>query len=353
MPRIRIEAQTPNPTMPQIVLCPKCDARVSVTEKQAGRRVQCPRCTKPFLTVASADLDSSVTSLGNLNDLGDDDWMDLPPLDSDMVTAQKPSPMGQRRLVQAEQNAEEQATEQAANRETPRADVMAWTGRTFKIFLDPVVWFHWFGLSGFLGLAVYFTVINPLIGFGTLPIMVMTSLVVLSCGLAIVNAVANGHPEVDDWPTLDVFLWLESTLMVAAALMCSVMPVGLLCAILFPNSLATALLIILGAHLLFPFVLLSMLHEQSMTCPVSLDVIQSYRKSRRACHAFYFPAAATLMLPVVYFFVVPPTPTNYAIGAAIGVIAAFVYSAMLGCFAQSLVLAGLSLNAAVKPEESS
>jgi DNA-directed RNA polymerase subunit M/transcription elongation factor TFIIS len=56
--------------MSEIVHCPKCQAAVSVAPSQAGQRVQCPSCLKPFLAPKSLAGTASASA-------EDEDWLSL------------------------------------------------------------------------------------------------------------------------------------------------------------------------------------------------------------------------------------------------------------------------------------
>ncbi|QEF96444.1 hypothetical protein Mal15_04720 [Stieleria maiorica] len=389
--------------MAQIVLCPKCNARVSVRERQAGRRVRCPACSQPFLTAPAAE-----------NSAGDhqgEDWLGLEDSPSDSNFAPQASqgteqfrlrcpkcesvkyvsvrqvgstvrcndchsrvrvPRPPKKLVASSSSASQSAplpdsfpsselhpferrtenaglvidnlmksaevvVEQEAEDLSRTENAMnSWVKSVTSVFVDPGVVIHLVAVASLLAVSVAATVARPRLGFATFPVMAIGFSLAMTCGLAIVDAVANGSRTVEDWPTIDLYAWLESCLIVGAALVCSVTPALFLATLFSTHTLVTVSLMLLGAHLMFPYVVLSILDNQTVMAPVSFDVFRGFQRSRRASRLFYFAAGATLAVPLVYFAFAPPEPIYAGVGAAICVAIAFLYAAMLGRFAYSL-----------------
>ncbi|MCS7468962.1 hypothetical protein NZK35_20100 [Stieleria sp. ICT_E10.1] len=403
--------------MTQIVLCPKCNVRVSVSESQAGRRVRCPGCSQPFLTAPVANqVIQSVAATDH-----DEDWLGLKDLPSDLNFAPQKAPQASpdieqfrvrcpkcesikyvsisqvgstvrcndchsrvkvprppKKLVSSssptptshlasdpfpdsfpgsETHPFERRTENAglvieSVMKSAEVDVEAedqklsreenamssWTKSILSVFIDPGVVIHLVAVALFLALPVAGTVARPRLGFATFPFMAIAFSLAMTCGLAIVHAVANGSRTVEDWPTIDLYAWLESCLIVGAALVCSVTPALFLATLFSSRALVTVGLMLFGAHLVFPYVVLSILDNQTVMAPISLDVLRGFKRSRQECRVFYVAAGATLAAPLVYFWFAPPEPLYAGIGAALCVVIAFLYAAMLGRFAYSLAI---------------
>lgn len=192
---------------------------------------------------------------------------------------------------------------------------------------------HLLVLAAFLSVPVGITVSDTKLGFATFPFMAIGFSLAMTCGLALIQSIANAEKNVEEWPTIDLYAWLESCLIVGSALVCSVTPSLFLATLVTAETLVTVSLMLVGAHLLFPFFILSILETQSVFAPVSLDVAQSWKRCWKECRQFYVLAGSILGLAPLYFAMVPRNPVTAGIGAAICVLITFLYAALLGRFA--------------------
>jgi len=169
---------------------------------------------------------------------------------------------------------------------------------------------------------------------------------VLVCAFAILEAVANGQDRVDEWPAFNPAEWLGSYLVALVAFILSGAPGAVIGWLLFSSapllSLAT---ILLSLFALFPFVLLSILDNDSVFAPISTDVTKSVSRCPDAWGTLYFSSMLlfgslflldsfiySLAASVIVVFVLPFLTVSFW----------FIYFAMLGRLAFSI---GQAINA--------
>ena len=298
--------------------CPACESILYVTLDQANCQVRCEDC----LTVVRVP--QAPPHLVN-------DQFAVPNRQPETLAQEFPVPVrdfADRLEERMREDAERVRIEsEKAKRST---GLIGWFRMVFGILIDPGVLLHMITLMICMSLPVALTVFQPFYAFGTVPFIGIAFTVLISCGLGIINSVANGFDHVDDWPTIDLFSWLESTFIVGAALVCAITPSLFMATILHSDTLTRVTLMLAGAHLLFPFVILSMLDMQTVLAPISVDVAKGYRDCSGECMTFYVAAAALIAIGPFYFANAPYGPVYAGIGTAIAVLIAFFYFAMVG-----------------------
>lgn len=328
--------------MSQIVLCPKCGVRVAIKTEQQGRRVQCPSCEQPFSAPAAL-------GDGNQGDTEEVNWLSLPVPSGGQTPSDAPAAAGSSATSSSQQkhehsgasvsdylqSAEDADAESESEQAKREGQFNGWAMPVLGIFKDPGVILHLVVLAIAMALPVGITVFDRKYGFATFPFMAIGFSLVMTCGLSIVQAIANGESAVDEWPTIDLWAWLESSMVVASAMICSVAPALFLATLFSAETLVTVSLMLCGAHLLFPLVVLSILDTQSVFVPLSLDVIRSCQSCRKECQVFFAIAGVVLALGPLYFFLTPATPVMAGVGVAFCVLIAFLYAALLGRLAYS------------------
>lgn len=107
--------------------------------------------------------------------------------------------------------------------------------------------------------------------------------------LAIIETTATGHDKMEHWPDFEIFEWLKSALFFVNSLAVCCMPAGFL-AIVTGASWITLLTIPI-LFLLFPFILLSMLDENTPMMPYSEFMYRSIGRVKGAWIKFYVQSA--------------------------------------------------------------
>src|SRR5690606_16308284 len=112
-------------------------------------------------------------------------------------------------------------------------------------------------------------------------------IMVVSCGFAIMQSVANGEDRVSEWPIFDPMETLGEMVVVLAAIAFAAGPAWTPGIYLFQGGLVTVAMSMISLYLLFPVVLLSMLDEQSILSPFSADVTKSVMRAADQWGAAY------------------------------------------------------------------
>lgn len=230
--------------------------------------------------------------------------------------------------------AEEPDEEFKPDHEAP--DTVGWIKSVLGIFLDPGVIIHFVGLSIFVGAPAAFVAYYPMLAVGAFPLAMIGAIMTVTCGFAIMFSVANNHGRVDDWPTVDPASWFESMLPAIAATAIAVAPAFMVGAIFNATVVIRVALILFSVYVLFPFILLSMLDNQSIAAPFSADVSKSVTKCQDDWGALYFSAGLLFGLLFLYFVFTEMTPVAIAIGVSIAIAISFMYFAMIGRLALAI-----------------
>jgi len=311
--------------------CKVCGSIMYVKATQAGKTVKCSDCYTP-LTVPpppkikkkqSFDLEKAETfGLGE--------------------SPTKPKP------IEAFRKSAEQYLDEASRAEVetppPTYDVpsiAAWLKGIFGIFLDIGVIAHWVILSVFASVLAVL-----LVNFYESRIIIPASFlggfflcaVVISCGFAILQSIANGEKRVVDWPIFDFYAWMEPLFVAFSAFGFSAVPVWFLSQWLFGPGLMAVAITMLSLYILFPFVLLSMLDMGSPFTPFSAEVSRSITNSHEAWGGLYFTSGILFFLLLVFYgmcsTVAPQAAAVMTVFVTIGCV--FLYFAMIGRLAYTI-----------------
>lgn len=224
--------------------------------------------------------------------------------------------------------------------------VKEWFLNVFGIFRDLGVVAHWLGLSAFAAIpaALVLHSEQQILILGLFPAGFFLGVLVVSCGFAIMHAVANEEESVREWPTLDPFAWLGQLAIVVAAASLCVIPIWTACMLVGLPTLLSLFFTMIVVYATFPFVFLSMLDMNSFMMPFSVELARSATQSSEAWGGFYFSSGLLfgglfLLLTVTSAFGVTAA-TMIGVTAAIGV--AFAYFSMVGRLAFAI---GQSVNA--------
>lgn len=224
---------------------------------------------------------------------------------------------------------------------TDTPSVKEWASRVFGIFLDPGVLAHWLILSTFAGLPTYFALgfESPILMLGLFPAGFFLGTIVVSCGFAILQSVANEEDTVSEWPVFDVYGWISQLFGVFSAAFVAAVPALVITQFIFKGSLIGVGLTMFSIYSLFPIVLLSMLDMQSPFIPFSAEVARSFTKCEEAWGGFYF-SSGMLFVGLFLMFMFITALANIQISAIItiflSIAATFIYFAMIGRLAYSI-----------------
>ncbi len=312
------------------VRCKTCDSLMFVKASQAGKTVKCSDCFAPVTIPppprvqkkATIDIDNAATFTLN-----------------EPTTVRKkdtdPNRKSAAKLLEEAARVEEEAS---VVRYSDTPSVLEWLKGVFGIFRDLSVITHWVGLSLVASVPIVFVMIvdKPYFYMMMLPAGLFFGALVVSCGFAILQSVANGEEQVSEWPILDPPSWLGELVFAIAAAGMVAAPVAAICQLLNAGLIGVALTMI-AIYGLFPFVLLSMMDMNSPLKPFSPEVVRSVSKCEEAWGGFYFSSG---LLFAALFFLIVTGRSMGVVGIVISVFAAvgvaFIYFAMIGRLAYAI-----------------
>jgi len=321
------------------VKCMVCDSLMFAKASQAGKTVKCSDCLSPITIPQppkvrkkqTMDIDSAQTF-----GLEQPKTVRNPDADPNRKSAAK-------LLEDAARVDDEPADIHYAD--TP--SVTAWLNGIFGIFRDVGVITHWIGLSLMAVFPILFVMAanHSFFYIALIPGGLFFSALVVSCGFAILQSVANEEERVSEWPILDPPSWLSELVVAVAAAAMVGAPVAVLSQMLVSPLIGIAFTMF-AIYAFFPFVLLSMMDMNSAFAPFSPEVARSVTKCEEAWGGFYFSSG--ILFAVLYFLIFSVGLTG-SVGVSISVFAsvavAFIYFAMIGRLAFAI---GQAVNARPK-----
>ncbi len=326
------------------VTCNTCGSFLYAKASQAGKTVKCSDCYSPVLIPSPP----KVRKKFEVN------------LEEAESFTFEPNPKVERRPDPYQKSADD-LLEQAAREEVvntkPTYDdtpnVFEWLKGIFSPFKDLGVLAHLLGLIvlGCVPAVIVLTIDSPILVLGLFPAGFFLALLTISCGLAILQSVANDEPSVSDWPTLDPGAWLGQLFLVAAAATVAAVPTWIICMLILGPELLSVAITMLSIYVFFPFVLLSMLDMNSAFIPFSSEVARSVTKCEEAWGGFYF-SSGLLFIGLFLIFSTATAAMSPVSGAILAIAAAvagaFMYFGMIGRLAYSI---GQAVNAPPRHDE--
>ncbi len=320
------------------VKCNICGSVIFVKASQAGKTIKCSDCYSP-ITIPSPpkvpqkqkmDIDSAATFK----------------LEQPTSVRRKETDPNRKSAAQLLEEAAREESQAPKNRDTDTPDIREWLAGVFGIFRDMAVLTHWVGLSIVAALAAVLVIAidKPLFYLMTLPAGLFFGALVVSCGFAILQSVANGEKQVSEWPILDPPSWLGELVVAIAAAAVVAAPVAAVSQLLNLGMLGIAVTMF-AIYGFFPFVLLSMMDMNSPLKPFSAEVARSVNKCEEAWGGFYFSSG--LLFAALFLLIVGSRAFGLGvIGVVISIFAAvgtaFIYFAMIGRLAYAI---GQAVNA--------
>jgi DNA-directed RNA polymerase subunit RPC12/RpoP len=318
------------------VRCNVCDSLMFAKASQAGKTVKCSDCHSPITIPPppkvkkkqTMDLDSAQTFA----------------LEQPRTVRRKDTDPNRKSAEQLLAEAAKSEEESQPVRYSDTPNVVEWLSGVFGIFRDISVITHWVGLSILAAVptVAVIAINHPYFYAMMVPAGLFFGALVVSCGFAILQSVANGEKEVSNWPILDPSAWLGELVVAVTAAAIVAAPVAAISHIMNAGLIGVALTM-LAIYGLFPFVLLSMMDMNSALKPFSAEVARSVTKCEEAWGGFYFSSG---VLFAALFLLIVVGKTMGALGIAVAVFAsvgvAFIYFAMIGRLAFAI---GQAVNA--------
>jgi DNA-directed RNA polymerase subunit M/transcription elongation factor TFIIS len=333
--------------------CPICDSLIYAKFSQVGKRIRCSDCHSP-LTVPPPpkvkpkyEHDLEAASTYQFQDGGEDQL------------TRPADPF--RKSADAYLRAAEDAETETEDKEWELPSFQEWFSGLASVFRDPAVILHILILSTLAFVPTAFAVQyeSSVVVMGLFAGGAVFGMIVVACGFAILQAVANGEERVSEWPVFDPMEWVGQLLVAIAAVGVAAGPVWMITHYLFQGGLITVATTMLSLYVLYPIVLMSMMDEQSILVPFSADVTKSVVRAPDQWGAAYL-ASGILFAAMFFLFMI--ASVSPPIGGALitilcSVTGVFVYFAILGRLAFGI---SHSLNAppmvndidrSVKPDE--
>ena len=320
------------------VRCPICESITYAKVSQVGKKIRCHDCHSTILVPKppkpkvkyQPDIESAKAFTFQ---------------DAD-GTGDNPRPVDPFRKSAEEllRNAEASVVEQDDDWTVP--SLRDWAAGVFGIFRDPMVVGQLVILTGLASVpaCVFVVLQNPVLLIGLFVSLLLLSAVVIANGFAILQSVANGEKKVSEWPLIDIIAWMGPLLMTIAALMVASGPVLILGNLVFGVSLTMVTMAMLSIYVLFPFVLLSMLDEESVFVPFSIDVSKSVTRCSEQWGALYLSSGILFFVLFLIFLASAGMPPmmRVVVSIAATIATTFIYFALIGQLAYTI---GHAINA--------
>ena len=320
------------------VRCNVCGTSQYAQAKNAGKTLTCPDCHSPMTIPPPPKRPKKPTVDANA---GDD------------LRFSEAAP--ERRSDDPWRKSAEQLLDEASrtdDEEEPETyydvpKIRDWARTVFSIFTQPAVTVHWIVLSLVASVASYLALASEMqiLVVGLFPFGLLFAAIVVACGFAILQSIANGEREVTEWPLMaDPTEWFGTLLVAVSAAVLAGVPAWAVGQFFFGPNLAAVCLTMLAIYALFPFILLSMLDMQSVFVPFSGDVARSVTQCEESWGGFYFSSGllffALFLIYVIGSLMTPASASVLYLFATVGV--SFVYFSMLGRLAYAI---GQTVNA--------
>jgi ribosomal protein S27E len=315
------------------VKCPTCESLTYAKTSQVGKTIRCGDCHSTIVVPAppkakvkySPDIESAKAF--TFQDTGDDG--NQPRI---------PDPL--RKSASDYLRDAEAAIDETEEEEWTLPSFGDWFKGVFGIFRDPSVIGYWIFLSVFAALptivALYYE--SSMIVMGLFVGGLLYGAILVAHGFAILQSVANGEDEVSEWPVIDFFGWMGPLFIAASAIAVSAGPVWFVTQFVGMPTLVVVGLSMLSLYFLLPFVLLSMLDEQSVLMPFSSEVSKSVTRCGEQWGLAYLTSAVLFIALFLTLVVASAMPLvmSVLVSCAATVAAVFLYSGILGRLAFSI-----------------
>lgn len=254
----------------------------------------------------------------------------------------------------AEASRQEEDASPPVYEDTP--NVLEWVNNVFGIFKDPGVIMHWVCLSVAAAIPTALLVsieqesLQLLLTIGMMIGGLILGGITVSCAFAILLSVANGNDQVEDWPSTDVFQWLDQLTLVLGATGLVAIPMWTICFLTNSTGLLGVALVMFSIYLLLPFILLSMLDMGSVFAPFSPELARSVSKCQEEWGGFYFSSGLLFGLLFLFTAIIWYLPGSLGIVATttLCIFTTFAYFGMMGRLAYTI---GQSVNAPPKKND--
>jgi len=330
------------------VTCKTCGTIMYAKAVNSGKTVKCSDCYSDII-IPKAPKIRKKTEI----DIANAETFSLGQNTSEAKSTADPFKKSADALL-AEASREEEDASPPIYEDTP--NVLEWTKTVFGIFKDPGVIMHWVVLSvaaaipTALLLSIEQESLQLLLTVGMMVGGLLLGAITVSCAFAILLSVANDNEHVEDWPSMDIFQWLDQVALVLSAAGLVAIPMWTICYLTNSTGLLGIALVMFSIYLLLPFILLSMLDMGSVFTPFSPELARSVSKCQEEWGGFYFSSG--LLFTALFLFIA----MAWSMAGSLGIVASitltifttFTYFGMMGRLAYTV---GQSVNAPPKKND--
>lgn len=310
------------------VKCPICESLTYAKINQVGKKIRCGDCHSTIVvppppkvkTKYQPDIESAKAYTFQDSDNSGDH--------------PKPADPFRKSADEYLRSAEAAVVEKADDDDWTVPSIKDWAINVVGIFRDPSVIGYWVFLSALAAIpaciAIQFS--SSIILMGMFAGGILFAGLLVAHGFAILQSVANGEKEVTEWPVVDFWAWIGPLFVAASAIGVSAGPAWLLGQYFFGVSLTTVAMAMMSLYVLYPFVLLSMLDEESVLVPFSVEVSKSVTRSSEQWGGLYLSSGILFFLLFVVYLATAAMPSLFGVVVAIAATVAtvFIYFALLG-----------------------
>ncbi|NND98584.1 MAG: hypothetical protein HKN47_14785 [Pirellulaceae bacterium] len=243
-------------------------------------------------------------------------------------------------LQQAELEEEQKDKDPTVVYDDDTPSIRQWAMDVFGVFLDPSVIVHWLGLSTFAAIPAFIALSfeSPILLVGLVIGGLVLAALVVSCGFAIMQSVANQHESVSDWPEANPTAWMDDLVVAVSAAALAGVPIWALTTFAFGPHLLAAAGTMFAIYALFPFFILSMMDMQSIFVPFSPEVAKSVSRCQESWGGLYLSSGLLFMGLFLLYVALSAAAAGPAVAIAIfaTIAVAFSYFAMIGRLAYAI-----------------
>ena len=295
--------------------CKVCGTSMYAEITEVGNNVRCPDCYTEFSIPSPPPGWNRRKNIGPTS-IDEGAAMPLAPAEGRGVRTSGPT-TNTAKVIMANAEASLDGDDERTRQETYDFDTTSWAIRNFGFLRDPSAVIIALITGVFLGGALIAgLVIGGMVAdraadseaaestrviannFAIMLLALPIFLGALANGIAILEASANQLKRIARWPAFNIGEALGEVMVVAAAFALAALPGGLIqwfgTMIGLPNEIATILWLLI-TWVTFPIFLLSMLDNQSVSEPISLDVVKSMQSKFEPWGAMYLMTALSFI----------------------------------------------------------
>jgi len=265
--------------------CPVCESIHFVKPSMAGKKTRCGDCLSHFVVPPPPKVVAKPKM-----DLEKSPTFALSAVEEPKAQSNGPWEKSAAEYLREAENAREE-DELPQSYENP--DVKKWLEGMFGVFRDPATLVYWFTFGSIGSLPAVAAALmggDPRFQFFAALLSLLFLSFVVTCAFVILETVASGEREIRAWPTFDPVSWFGQSSFAVAAMIVSAAPGLVFGWLVLGGGIGSIATTMLTVFLFFPYILLSMMDNESILAPISTDVSKSATRCKEAWGTLYFSA---------------------------------------------------------------